>query len=229
MTEDLTKHSKYYSILAMFFLTANITYFSMSPRIITFSNLMEPGGILIFPFTFFFSDIITEVYGYKQARQLIWISVICLTFFVVASNLCLNIPSAPIEHDGHAFQIVFGKYPQAFLATGTATIISFLTNNFILAKLKILAKGKYYWLRSIFSTSIGHAIFSLIWAAIFYHEAMSAPEIIKIAFNIYGLKILSEILLTPFSAIIAAWVKLQEGVDVYDYNTKFTFFSLQVN
>jgi uncharacterized integral membrane protein (TIGR00697 family) len=213
----------------MFFLIANVTYFSMSPRIISFANLLEPGGILIFPFTFFFSDIITEVYGYKQARQLIWISVLCLTFFVVASNLCLNIPSAPIEHDGNAFQIVFGKYPQAFLATGTATVISFLTNNYILAKLKILARGRYYWLRSIFSTSIGHAIFSLTWAAIFYHDVMSISEIIKIAFNIYGLKILSEILLTPFSAIIAAWIKLQEGVDVYDYDTKFTFFSLKVN
>lgn len=230
MTHIITsKHLKYYSILALFFLTANITYFSMSPRIITFANLIEPGGILIFPFTFFFSDIITEVYGYKQARQLIWISVICLTFFVIATNICLHIPSAAIEHDGDAFHTVFRKYPQAYLATGMATILSFLSNNYILAKLKIIAKGKYYWLRSICSTSVGHAIFSLTWAAIFYHAVMTNMEIFKIAFNIYGLKILSEILLTPFSAITAAWVKMNEGIDVYDHHTKFTFFSLQVN
>ena len=229
MKSNLSPPLKYYSLLALFFLTANITYFSMSPRIINVFNLLEPGGILIFPFTFFFADIITEVYGYKQARQLVWVSVFCLMFFVTVSNICMLIPSAPIDRDGGAFLTVFRDYPKALLGIGSATIVGFLTNNYILAKLKILAKGKYYWIRSIASTSIGHAIFSFTWAIIFYSGVMSFYPICKIAFNIYGLKILSEILLTPFSAIIAAWIKSKEGIDVYDRNTNFTFFSLKID
>ncbi len=139
------------------------------------------------------------------------------------------IPSAIIDRDGGAFLTVFRDYPKALLGIGSATIVSFLTNNYILAKLKILAKGKYYWIRSLTSTSIGHAIFSFTWAIIFYSGVMSFSAICKIAFNIYGLKILSEILLTPLSAIIAAWIKSKEGLDVYDHNTNFTFFSLKTN
>lgn len=227
--KNISTSFKYYSIFALFFLAANFTYFSMSPRIMNVFNLLEPGGILIFPFTFFFLDVITEVYGYKQARQLVWISVICLAFFVIASQLSMLIPSASIEKNGSAFQVVFANYPKALLGIGTATIMGFLTNNYILAKLKILAKGKCYWLRSIFSTSIGHAIFSLIWAYIFYFHTLSFGGIFHIAFNIYGLKIISEIFLTPFSAALAAWMKIKEGIDFYDYNTNFTFFSLKTS
>lgn len=219
----------YYSILALFFLAANITYFSMSPRIMEFHGLLEPGGILIFPFTFFFLDIITEVYGYQQSRQLVWISVICLSFFVIASHFSMNVPTAKIDSNGDAFQTVFGKYPRAFLGIGTATVISFLTNSYILSKLKIFFHGKMYWLRSIFSTAIGHAIFSLIWSIIFYYGKMDFIDILKLSFNIYGLKVASEFLLTPFSSMIAAWIKFDEKIDVFDHKTKFTFFSLAVD
>ena len=219
---------RYYSIFAMLFLASNFTYFSMSPRIISIFSMLEPGGILIFPFTFFFSDIINEVYGYKQARQLIWISVFCLGFFVSLSSLSMLIPSASIDKNASAFLDVFTNYPKAFIAIGSATIISFLLNNYILAKLKILTRGRHYWLRSLISTSIGHLIFSFIWAIIFYHGKMMPTDIVKMTLYIYIWKIMFEILLTPFSAFIASWLKKKEGVDVYDYNTNFTPFSLSV-
>lgn len=220
------KHPQYYSIFSMLFLASNFTYFSMSPRVISIYSMLEPGGILIFPFTFFFSDIINEVYGYKQARQLIWISVFCLGFFVVSSYLSMLIPSASIDKNSSAFIHVFSTYPKAFIAIGSATVISFLLNNYILAKLKILTKGAHYWLRSIVSTSIGHIIFSFIWSIIFYYGKMVPADIIRMTLYIYFWKIMFEILLTPFSAFIASWLKKKEGVDVYDYNTNFTPFSL---
>jgi uncharacterized integral membrane protein (TIGR00697 family) len=222
------RYLRYYSIFALLFLASNFTYFSMSPRVISVFSMLEPGGILIFPFTFFFSDIINEVYGYKLARQLVWISVLCLGFFVVCSYLSMLIPSASIDPNGKAFQQVFNNYPKAFAGIGTATVVSFLSNNYILAKLKILAKGRYYWLRSIISTSIGHIIFSFIFAAIFYAGRMPATDIIKMTIYIYFWKIAFEIILTPFSAYIASWLKQKEGVDVYDYYTNFTPFSLSV-
>jgi len=201
----------------------------MSPRAMVVFGLIEPGGILIFPFTFFFSDIITEVYGYKQSRRLIWVTVICLLFFVVTSWLCMRLPSSSIEQNNYSFVIVFDKYPKALLGIGSAIILSFLTNNLILAKLKILSHGRYYWVRSILSTSIGHAIFSLTWSVIFYFDVVSFGEMLRLAFNIYGLKIVSELVLTPFSTFIAESLKKREGVDVYDYDTKFNFFSLKVD
>lgn len=222
------KYLRYYTIFALLFLASNFTYFSMSPRLIYILKMLEPGGIPIFPFTFFFSDIINEVYGYKLARQLIWISVLCLGFFVLCSHLSMLIPSAPIDPNGKAFEQVFSNYPKAFAGIGTATIISFLTNNYILAKLKILAKGRHYWLRSIISTSIGHIIFSFIWSVIYYFGKMPAAGIIKMTIYIYFWKIAFEIMLTPFSAFIASWLKKKEGVDVYDYHTNFTPFSLSI-
>jgi hypothetical protein len=191
-------------------------------------SMLEPGGILTFPFTFFFSDIINEVYGYKLARQLIWISVFCLGFFVLFSYLSMLVPSAPFDQNNHAFIQVFSNYPKAYAGIGTATVVSFLANNYILAKLKILAKGKHYWLRSIISTSIGHILFSAIWATIFYSGKMNAINILKMTAYIYLWKIVFEIVLTPFSAFIASWLKKHEGVDVYDYHTNFTPFSLSI-
>lgn len=226
MVAKIEARFKYYSLFSLLFLTANFTYFSMSPRIIEFLGILEPGGIFVFPFTFFFMDIIAEVYGYKQARQLIWISIFCLVLFVLLSSLSMQATSSKLDHSAFAFIVVFSKYPKALLAIGLATAISFLTNNYILAKLKILTRGKYYWLRSIIATSVGHAVFSLAWSCIFYFGIMSFFHILKLSFDIYLFKITAEIILTPFSAIVAAAVKLHEGVDVYDINTNFTFFSL---
>ena len=223
----IEKHLKYYSMFALFFLAANMTYFSMSPRIISIFSMIQPGGIIVFPLTFFISDIITEVYGYRLARQLIWITVICLGLFTLLTSLSMLVPSAAIDKNGNSFQTVFSNYPKAFLGIAIATLAGFLSNNFILAKLKILAHGKHFWLRSIFSTSIGHAVFSVTWAMIFYSNHLLTADILRISLYIYLWKITAEILLTPFTVLIAAWLKKKEGIDVYDTDTNFSPFSMK--
>src|SRR3989338_4385180 len=137
------KFSKVQILLTTLFLATNFTYFTMAPRILHIFSLYEPGGILIFPFTFLLSDIITEVYSYKYSRFLIWCVILTLGIFSLFAWLSMLVPT---ELD-YGYVQIFDNYPRLFLGVAVATFLSFLINNYIIAKLKIKMHGRRFWLR----------------------------------------------------------------------------------
>lgn len=214
--------SKAQILLTTLFLATNFTYFTMAPRILHIYTLYEPGGILIFPFTFLFSDILTEVYSYKYSRFLIWCVILTLGVFSFFSWVSMLIPTTTVKY---GYVHIFNNYPKLFLGVSIATFFSFFINNYIIAKMKVKWAGRRFWLRSIMSTSVGHAIFSATWVIIFHFHEVGSATLLKLIFDMYLWKMAFEIIATPLATIISSWLKRKEG-DVYDTNTNFNPFVL---
>lgn len=201
--------SKYQMFLTTLFIATNITYFCMAPRIITFFGFPQPGGILIFPITFLLSDIITEVYSYKYSRFLILCTVFCLGFFTLGTWVSMFVHAS----FDYGYTKIFNHYPRLYAAISVATLISFLTNNAILYRLKIKFNGKIFWLRSIIASSIGHALFSLIWVIAFHLGEVNISYLLKMIVCMYIWKITVEILATPIASVITSYLKAKENLE----------------
>ena len=208
-------------LTALFFAT-NFTYFTMAPRIIHVFNLYEPGGILIFPFTFVLSDVITEVYSYRYSRFIIWCTVLSLGIFSFFAWVSMLLPSEIVNY---GYENIFTKYPRLFLGVAIATLASFFVNNYIIAKTKIRTKGRLFWLRSLVSTSIGHALFSIIWLFIFHWGEVASATLFTVVLDMYIWKMAFEIVATPFACFLSSWLKAKEG-NIYDTNTNFNPFTI---
>ena len=216
------KFSKAQILLTVLFCATNFTYFTMAPRILHIFHLYEPGGILVFPFTFLLSDVITEVYSYKYSRFLIWCVLLTLGVFTFFASISMLIPTAIVNY---GYVNVFENYPRLYLGVAIATLFSFSINNYIISKLKIKMAGKHFWLRSIMSTSVGHAAFSATWVVIFHFNEIASLALLKLILDMYIWKMTFEIIATPIATVLSRWLKQKEG-DIYDTNTNFNPFKL---
>jgi queuosine precursor transporter len=145
-------YSKYQLFITSLFLIINFTYFTMAPRILNIFGFPQPGGILVFPFTFTLSDIITEVYTYNYSKFLTWCVIIMLGIFTLGTWVSMQVPAVL----DYGYNAIFSHYPRLYLSIGAATLFSFAINNSIVSKLKTKWDGHAFWLRSILATGVGH-------------------------------------------------------------------------
>lgn len=212
--------SQYQILLTTLFLATNFTYFTMAPRILLFFDYPQPGGILIFPFTFLLSDIITENYTYRYARFLIWCVILALGFFTLGTWVSMFVP-AKLDY---GYAAVFSHYPRLYFAIAIATFFAFFVNNTIISKLKIKFDGKSFWWRSIIATSVGHAIFSTIWVLLYHTGEVDIKYLWKMIFCMYLWKMSFEIAGTPLANMLSNYIKRKEGFDPYDRDTSYNPF-----
>jgi queuosine precursor transporter len=219
---------KYYSIIALLFIVAEIIGLTLGPRLIDVWGFLLPGGIFFFPLSYFLLDVVTEVYGYKQSRLLIWSNLFAQCAYGGMVYLALLFPPAAILKNSNEYMTVMGNVPYMVIASLLATFSSYFVNAIILAKLKILTKGRCYWIRTISSTAIAEAVFSVVWVMFFFHNILSIETKLWLIISQYILKVSYEILATPFTYLAAGFLKKHDGVDRYDYHTKFKVFSLEL-
>lgn len=219
---------KFYSIIAMLFgamlVTANIT----SSKLITVFGITMTGGALCYPLTYILGDIITEVYGYKRARQLIWGAVICNILLIFFIQLTIIAPPSIYWHNQKEFALILGAVPRIVLASLVAYWCGEFTNSYIMAKFKIAYKGKNLLTRIISSTIVSITVDTLIFILIAYTGVMSFIDLILFLFGVYIKKILCEFLLIPLTIWIINRLKVIENLDIFDINTNFTPFSFDV-
>ena len=186
-------------------------------------------GVLFFPISYLFGDILTEVYGYARSRKVIWAGFGALIFASLMSLIVTNLPPAktlPPEVN-QAINTIFGQTPRIVLASLTAFWLGEFANSFVLAKLKLLTGGKYLWLRTISSTFVGEAFDSLIFYPIAFYGIWSNEQLVNVLIGNYFIKVLWEICATPFTYLIVNFLKRAESEDFYDRNTDFNPFSLE--
>ena len=186
-------------------------------------------GVLFFPISYLFGDILTEVYGYKRSRRVIWTGFAALIF---ASLMSLIVTSLPAAHTMSADQqsavnMVFGQTWRITLASLLAFWSGEFTNSFVLAKLKIKTAGKWLWTRTIGSTIAGEAVDSLIFYPLAFLGTWSNEQVISVMIGNYFLKVLWETVVTPFTYMIVNFLKRSEHEDYFDRNTDFNPFSLK--
>lgn len=186
-------------------------------------------GVLFFPISYLFGDILTEVYGYARSRKVIWAGFGALIFASLMAYVVTALPAAHTMSPEHqqAVNLIFGQTPRIVAASLLGFWAGEFTNSVVLAKLKIFTSGKYLWSRTIGSTFAGEAVDSLIFYPVAFLGTWSNEQVISVMIGNYFLKVLWEVVATPFTYKIVNFLKRAEHEDHYDRDTNFNPFSLE--
>jgi uncharacterized integral membrane protein (TIGR00697 family) len=186
-------------------------------------------GVLFFPISYVFGDILTEVYGYDRARKVIWAGFAGLIFASVMATIVVALPPAPFWNHQAAYEVAFGSAWRIVLASMIAYFCGEFVNSFVLAKMKVLTQGRWLWSRTIGSTIAGEAVDS----ALFYPLAFYGTGIIPddklpvVMFAQFVTKVAVEVAFTPLTYRIVSALKRAEQEDYYDRTTNFNPFALK--
>lgn len=199
-----------------------------STKILSLGVFTFDGGTLLFPLSYIFGDILTEVYGYQRARKVIWTGFGAAILMSLVLWVVQILPPAPDWHNQQAFESLLGFVPRIVLASLIAYFAGAFSNAYLLSKLKIRTKGKYLWIRTIVSTLLGEGIDTIIFCMVAFYGLFPTEVLIAIIVSNYLFKTGVEVIFTPATYAIVAFLKKQEQVDAYDrgisYNP-FKYFS----
>jgi uncharacterized integral membrane protein (TIGR00697 family) len=189
-----------------------------------FGPLQVSGAQLLFPITYIFGDICTEIYGFAASRRAIWMGFFATVLLTLMGAFVVAMPSAPDWHNQQAFETVFGLVPRFAIASLAAYWCGEFTNSYTLAKLKLLTKGRWLWTRTVGSTVTGQAVDTMIVILIAFWGSPS-KTIITIIISSYVSKVIYEVVATPVTYAIVNFLKKKEGVDTFDTNANFNPFA----
>jgi len=221
------KVSFWFTMIVSVFVTCLITANIIAVKLISLFGFIIPAGIIVFPLSYLFGDVLTEVYGYGATRRVIWLGFACNLIAVIAFYLGGFAPAAPFWHDQNAYNTILGFTPRLLLASFAAYLVGEFINSFVLAKLKIATKGRWLWTRTIGSTIFGEGIDTIIFILIAFWGIIPPQLILTTILTQWIFKVLYEILATPFTYLVVGFLKKQENLDTYDYHTNFSPFFLQ--
>jgi queuosine precursor transporter len=196
-------------------------------KLATVGGFTFGAGILFFPVSYVLGDVLTEVYGYARARRCVWAGFAAMIFMAFMSYVVVAMPPAAGWPNQEAYETVFGSTWRIVLASITAFWAGEFVNSFVLAKMKIMTRGKQLWARTIGSTFFGQAVDSLIFYPLAFLGIWETSQVITVMITNWLLKVLWEALLTPVTYAVVGWLKRHEGVDLFDEGTDFTPFKTQ--
>jgi len=176
-----------------------------------------PAAIVIFPLSYIIGDVLTEVYGYRQARRVIWLGFLCNLIAVVAIWLGKILPPAPIFDAQNAYERILGSTPRFLLASFVAYLAGEFTNSVVLSKMKILTKGRWLWTRTIGSTLMGQGVDTVVVLSIAFVGVLPLSVLGVMMFFHWLVKCVYEALATPLTYLVVGYLKRKEDIDVYDY------------
>lgn len=200
-----------------------------APKVFSIGPMSFGGGILFFPVSYLFGDILTEVYGYASARRVVWAGFAAMIFASFTSWSVLKLPPAPGWNDQAAFETVFGATWRIVLGSLLAFLFGEFCNSYVLAKLKIRLQGRHLWLRFVLSTIVGEGIDTWIFYPMAFGGIWDEKLLLKVMLSSYLFKVCWEIAVTPLTYLFVNWLKRVEQVDFYDYHTNFNPFSIKVD
>jgi len=209
-------------IFIALFITCLITANVIAVKVISLGPFIMPAAIFIFPLSYILGDVLTEVYGYRVARRVIWLGFLCNLIFVFFVWVGQRLPAAPFWEDQEAYQLILGYTRRLLAASFLGYLAGEFANSFILARMKIMTRGRWLWSRTIGSTIIGQGLDTSIFITVaFIGTASFVP--IMILYH-WLAKTLIEALATPLTYATVNWVKRKEAIDTYDYDTRFNPF-----
>ncbi|MGA9336000.1 MAG: queuosine precursor transporter [Rudaea sp.] len=183
-------------------------------------------GVLFFPISYIFGDILTEVYGYARARRVIWSGLAALVFASIMATVVVKLPPASSWHEQAAYESIFGQTPRIVFASIAAFFCGEFVNSYTLAKMKLWTNGSALWSRIVGSTICGEGVDSLVFYPTAFLGVWETWQVLTVMASNYVLKVLWEILATPLTYRVVAALKRAEHEDYYDRDTDFTPFSL---
>ncbi len=226
---------RYYDLVMAAFVTILICSNLIGPAKIAQLDLPVLGvvtfgaGVLFFPISYVFGDILTEVYGYDRARKVIWAGFAGLAFASVMATVVVALPPAPFWNNQAAYEVAFGSTWRIVAASMFAYFCGEFVNSFVLAKMKVLTKGRWLWTRTIGSTIFGEAVDSALFYPLAFYGTGIIPDdkLPMVMLAQFVTKVGVEVLFTPLTYRIVNALKRAENEDYYDRKTNFNPFSLK--
>ncbi len=222
---DVAK-SKYFLYIGILFVVVLMISNTTGVKLIQLGSFVFSGAIFVFPISYIFGDILTEVYGYKASRKIIWAGFASLILMTFCYWLVGILPAASFWPNQGAYEAILGAVPRIVLASMIAYFAGEFSNSFVLSKMKVWMNGKHLWMRTIGSTIVGEGVDSIIFASVAFYGTMPFSALVSLILSIYIFKVLYEILATPLTYFIVNKLKKAEGIDVYDRGISYNPFKL---
>jgi queuosine precursor transporter len=220
------KYSLWFVIVVGIFVTSLVVANIISVKLTQFGLLVFPVGVVIFPISYIFGDVLTEVYGYKNARRVIWLGFICNLLAVLAIKAAQSLPPASFWEGQDAFVTILGNTPRLLIASFIAYLFGEFANSYVLARMKIATGGKWLWMRTIGSTLVGEGLDSIIFITLAFYGLIPTSGILSSILSQWLIKSMYETIITPITYLVINFLKRVEGVDTFDEKTNFNPFQL---
>ena len=214
-------HSTWFVFIVAIFITCLITANIVAVKLIDVFGFVLPAGTIIFPISYIFGDVLTEVYGYRQARRVIWLGFFCNFIIVVAIWIGQVLPPSSFWDGQKAYERILGYTPRLLVASFLAYLVGEFANSFVLAKMKIATRGRWLWTRTIGSTLVGEGLDSSVFMILAFTGTIPMAALLLAILTQWLVKSAYEALATPLTYIVVNFLKRKEGIDVFDYDTKF--------
>jgi queuosine precursor transporter len=205
--------------IAVFFVTTLVVSNVIAVKLVEIEGRVFPAGLVIFPLAYLLGDVLTEVYGYRAARRVIWLGFACNLLAVGAIQAAIQLPAAPFYVLDEAYADVLGTTWRLFLASLAAYLVGELANAIVLARMKVATGGRYLWTRTIGSTVVGEGLDSVIFVTLAF--AGTGAPLLDPILTTWVIKVGWETAATPLTYTIVNRLKRAEGVDAFDRNLPF--------
>jgi uncharacterized integral membrane protein (TIGR00697 family) len=216
-----TGYSNWFIVIVAIFITSLITANIIAVKLMNVFGLILPAAVIIFPISYIFGDVLTEVYGYRQARKVIWLGFVCNLMAVIAIWIAQILPAASFWDGQAAYERILGYTQRILIASFLAYLVGEFANSFVLAKMKIAMHGRFLWMRTIGSTLVGQGLDSLIFMTIAFVGTIPVGGLASAIVTQWLTKSVYEAVATPLTYSAVNFLKRKEGIDVYDHETRF--------
>lgn len=219
--------SPVFVVLGCFFVTCLLMSNIIAGKLITVRGLVLPAAVVLFPVTYIFGDLLTEVYGFKKSRLIIWTGFACNLFMALLFLLVVALPHPAFWKLQGAYAAVLGMTPRVVGASLAAYFLGEFSNSVVLSRMKLLTRGRWLFTRTIGSTIVGEGIDTVVFITIAFIGQIPFPVLLQMMVAQYLWKVFYEALATPLTYLVVDWLKRVEGVDTYDWGVSYNPFSLE--
>jgi uncharacterized integral membrane protein (TIGR00697 family) len=219
---------RYFDLVMAAFVTVLLCANLIGPaKIAQIGDVKFGAGVLFFPISYIFGDVLTEVYGYARARRVVWSGFAALAFASLMSAVVLAFPPASDWPHQAAYETVFGSTWRIVLASLLGFFVGEFCNSYVLARMKVLSGGRRLWQRTIGSTLVGEAADSMVFYTVAFLGTWETSLVFRVMATNYVIKCAWEALATPVTYRVVGWLKRAENEDYYDRDTDFNPFTLK--
>lgn len=222
MKNETKTVSKLFMIIAVIYVTCLLLSNLIAGKMWAVTgSITLPAAVILFPITYIFGDIFTEVYGFRKARTIIWLGFGCSFFAVAVYLITIALPHPGFWEGQEAYRTVLGTTPRVAIASFVGYLFGEFSNSVVLSRLKVATQGKRLWIRTILSTLVGEGLDSVIFVTISFWGTMDNSTVLHMILYQYLFKVCYEALFTPATYAVVNWLKNKENIDVFDYDVKY--------
>jgi len=226
MVQHESRYSSFFVAVAALFVTCLVISNVIAVKLVMVQGLVLPAGIVVFPLSYLLADVLTEVYGYRAARRVIWLGFFCNLLAVIAIWVGGLLPAAPFWDGASAYERILGATPRILAASLAAYLVGEFANTMIMSRLKLAMAGRHLWARAIASTLVGQGLDSAVFITIAFWGQMHLPILLGAVVTQWLVKSAYEALATPLTYAMVGFLKRREGIDTYDRGISFNPFAL---